>query len=410
MSQKIERSAADPSSGGPAWHELPRLSRVFGEKAGANDRVGAFAFENYKLLHEHGFLALPIARQFGGYGGGLLDHVRLLDQVAQGDASTALVLSMYLNQHAAQARIKSWPRRLYEEIARKSLEAPSLINALNYEPELGSPVRGTGVLGTVAVKVPGGWRISGHKRYATGSVGLRWFTVAARNENNVQGNWLVEADSPGISIIEHWNHLGLRGTASHDVILDNVFVPDGLLTELFDIRKERSSNVMKSWGVASWNAIYLGVAKAARNFLVTYLEGRAPGSLGFPLAQLPHVRDRVGRIEIMICAAERINLSIAKDFDLAPGSVSELDAGASKQIIRDYAIEVVQLAVTTMGNAGLSREYPLERYFRDVQFGPNHPPGRDVINSLAADHAFGHAQTGGGASRERVRVAGPIQE
>lgn len=391
MKPKLD-TLAERRFGGPDWDELPRLSQYFAQKATECDRSGAFAHENYELLHRHGFLALPIAREFGGYGGGLVDHVRLLDQVAQGDASTALVLSMYLNQHAAQARLKSWPRALYEEVARASLEQVSLINSLNYEPELGSPVRGTGVLGTVATKVPGGYRISGHKRYATGSVGLRWFTVAARDENNVRGNYFVTADSPGLTIVETWDHIGLRGTASHDLILDNVFVPEDRLVRLFDNKKGGASeNVLMGWVIASWNAIYLGIAKAARNFLVTYLQDRTPGSLGYPLAQAPHVRARVGRIETLIRAADRINLSIAQDYDREPGSISNVDAGVSKQIVRDYAIEAVQLAAGAMGNAGLSREYPMERHLRDVQFGPNHPPGADVVEKIAADAAFAHA-------------------
>ena len=372
----------------PNWDVLPELSKYFSRKASEYDREGKFAYENYELLHQHGFLALPIAKEHGGYGGSLEDQVRLLDLVAQGDASTALVLSMYLNMHAMQARLNSWPAPLREKVIKASLAELSLINSLNYEPDLGSPVRGTGTIGTVAVKVDGGWLISGHKRYATGSVGLRWFMVTARNENNVQGTWFVTADSPGITIVNKWDHLGLRGSASNDVILENVFVPDGHLVGLYKSGKFDSNPHLKTWGVVSWNAIYLGIAKAARNFLVSYLRDRTPGSLGFPLANLPHIREQVGRIEVILSVAERVNLSIARDFDRDPASVSQLEASASKQVIRDDAVKVVQLATSMIGNAGLSREYPLERYFRDVQFGPHHPPAADVIWKLAADAAF----------------------
>lgn len=391
MKTRVEDRVGHPTE--PDWDQLPKIVRYFAKKASEYDRAGSFAFENYEILHRHGFLALPIAREFGGYGGGLSEHVRLLDQVAQGDASTALVLSMYFNLHGAQGRMKSWPRSLYAQVARDSLEKVSLINSLNYEPELGSPVRGSGVLGTVARQVPGGWRISGHKRYATGSSGLRWFTVAARNEENVRGNWFVTADSPGITIIEKWDHLGLRGTASHDLILDEVFVPEDRLVGLVESRKAGSETAGgKSWSIVTWNAIYLGIAKAARNFLVTYLQERAPGSLGHPLAQLPHIRERVGRVELIIRAAERLNLAIAHEFEHGPGHRLDVDAGMSKQYVRDYAKEAVELAAATLGNAGLSRDYPLERHLRDVQFGPNHPPGADVINKLAADAAFLHAE------------------
>ncbi|QGM97575.1 acyl-CoA dehydrogenase family protein [Methylocystis parvus] len=373
----------------PEWDKLPQIVRGFAERAPDYDRSGSFAYENYEVLHRHGFLALPIGREHGGFGGGLRDHIHLLDQVAQADASTALVVSMYFNLHGAQARSKSWPTSLYTKVARESLERLSLINSLNYEPELGSPVRGSGVLNTVARRVPGGWRVSGHKRYATGSVGLRWFTVAASNEENIRGSYFITADSPGISIIENWDYVGLRGTASHDLILDNVFVPEDCLVGQFDNRKSGGDAVVvKGLSIVTWNAIYLGIAKAARNFLVTYLQERSPGSLGYPLSKLEHVRDKVGQIETLIRVAERLNLSIVDDFENGAERELDVDAGISKVIVRNHAKKAVELAAGTMGNAGLSREYPLERYFRDVQFGPNHPPGSDVVRKLAADASF----------------------
>ncbi|MBG0808275.1 acyl-CoA/acyl-ACP dehydrogenase [Methylosinus sp. H3A] len=284
------KNGVDPQLGSktePDWGGLPQIVATFAAKAAGHDRTGAFAFDNYEQLHRLGFLALPIAREFGGLGGSLRDCLRFLGAVAEGDASTALVLSMYFNLHGAQARTRSWPTALYSRIARDSIEQLSLINALNYEPELGSPVRGTGVLGTVAREVSGGWRVSGRKRYATGSVGLRWFTITARTEQNVRGNWFIEADAPGLTIIENWDHLGLRSTASNDLILDDVFVPKDHIVGLMDKDPGERRGPGRSWSVVTWNAIYLGIAKAARNFLVDYVSRRAPGSLGHPLAELP---------------------------------------------------------------------------------------------------------------------------
>jgi alkylation response protein AidB-like acyl-CoA dehydrogenase len=372
----------------PDWSELPFIIESISSKAADHDRSGTFAFANYERLHRHGFLALPIAREFGGIGASLRDCLRLLEQVAQADASTALVLSMYFNLHGMQARRRTWPEPLYARVAEESLKRVSLINALNYEPELGSPVRGTGTLETVARAEPGGWRISGRKRYATGSAGLRWFTVAARNEDGFRGSWFVEADSPGISIVENWDHIGLRATASHDVVLSDVFVPYDHLVSLATGSANGAPAGGRNWSNATWNAIYLAISKAARDFLVAYLRSRAPGSLGHSLAELPHMQDAVGRIELLIRAGERLNLAMVDELDRGLNAPFDIDDAMTKLFVRDYAKEAVQIAAGAIGNAGLSREFPLERHLRDIQFGPNHPPASDVIRRIAADSAF----------------------
>lgn len=384
----------------PQWDELPRLSRYFASRAAHYDETGSFAFENHALLHQHGFLALTLPTDYGGAGGGLSEVCRVLDWVARGDAPTALVLSMYYMQHHRQARERTWPEATYREVVATSLREPGLINSLANEPELGSGARG-GTFGTTATKVDGGWRLSGHKRYSTGSVGLRWFMVAASKAGEEKRGyyWLVPQGAPGLRIVETWDQLGMRGTASHDVILEDVFVPD---SALLGERLVGRDGPASGWSAAAWNSVYLGVAKAALDVLVDFAEARVPTSLGHPISQLPAIRQKVGQIELLIASADRLTRSLAHDLDHAPQTVSFQDAGAVKQYGRDHAIQALQLAVGAVGNAGLARGFPLERLFRDVQFGPHHPPFGDVIERGAADAAF--------ARRAQERAAASVSE
>lgn len=381
----------------PEWDELPRLSRYFASRAAHYDDTGTFAFENHALLHRHGFLALTLPEEYGGAGGSLTDVCRVLDWVARGDAPTALVLSMYYMQHHRQARERSWPEAIYREVVETSLREPGLLNSLANEPELGSGARG-GTFGTVATRVDGGWRISGHKRYATGSVGLRWFMVAASKAGEAQRGyyWLVPQGAPGVRIAPTWNQLGMRGTASHDVVFTDVFVPDGALLGERIVGRDGAG---AGWSAAAWNAVYLGVAKAARDVLIDFAEQRVPTSLGHPIAQLPAIRQQVGQVELLITAADRLTRGLAHDLDHAPQTVRFQDAGVVKQVGRDNAIRAVQIAVAAVGNAGLARGFALERLFRDVQFGPHHPPFADVIERGTADAAFAQR------ARERADIA-----
>ena len=104
------------------------------------------------------------------------------------------------------------------------------------------------------------------------------------------GRFLVPAGLPGTRIVETWDHLGLRASGSHDVIFDDVVFP---LDHEVDVRQPEdwrapdSRRRLHAFFVA---AIYNGVARAARDWLVDFLKHRVPANLGAPLATLPRAR------------------------------------------------------------------------------------------------------------------------
>src|SRR5712691_7059557 len=103
------------------------LASDFASRAAQHDRDGSFPFENFERLREAGLLnvTLPIAR--GGAGLGLGDTRRIVQQIAAGDASTALVLSMHYLHHAMLARERAWPAATYDRLCRESMEGIALI-------------------------------------------------------------------------------------------------------------------------------------------------------------------------------------------------------------------------------------------------------------------------------------------
>jgi alkylation response protein AidB-like acyl-CoA dehydrogenase len=288
------------------------------------------------------------------------------------------------------ARSPAWPLRLSRKLAREAVEGLALVNALRVEPELGSPARG-GLPSTIARRTETGWRLSGHKIYSTGSPILKWYLVWARTDEAEPrvGQFLVPAGLPGTRIVETWDHHGLRASGSHDVIFDDVVIP---LDAEVDVRKPadwRAPDPTQSTVHAVFvAAIYDGIARAARDWLVTFLKTRAPANLGAPLATLPRAQEILGGIEARLAVNARLIDSFASDFD-GGLQVSAIESNIIKLTVTNNAAATVEDALSLTSNHGLSRKNPLERHYRDVLCGRVHTPQDDTTKISAGRIALG---------------------
>ncbi|MBS7811807.1 acyl-CoA dehydrogenase family protein [Roseococcus pinisoli] len=361
------------------------------------DRTAAFPFEHIEALHAAGLLALAVRREAGGHGAGLGTAQAVVGEVARGDASTALFLVNHYMLYAAIAKRDNWPEDLASRLEREAANHPALINALLAEPELGSASRG-GLPGTLARRVEGGWRLSGRKAYCTGIPGLAWLYVLARTDEAETrvGNFVIPARSPGISVIENWDHVGMRATNSHEVVLDDVFVPAADVTVLRPAGSppDRASTTLL-WNAGLLAALYDGIARAARDWLVRFLNGRVPSSLGAPLATLPRMQEAVGRIETQLSLNATLLRLFAQDVDGgAPPDVTLPLSNLLKQLVVDTAAEVTAAALDLTGNHGLSRSHPLERLHRDALCGRIHAPHSELLRTTAGRAALAAGQPG----------------
>ena len=366
------------------------LACEFAARAAQHDREGSFPHQNFKELSESGLLALTVPTALGGHGAGARDTARILGILGKADPSTALVLSMHYIQHLVMARSTRWPGRLSRKLARETVEGVALINALRVEPDLGSPSRG-GLPATIARRTETGWRLSGRKIYSTGAPILKWYAVWARTDEPAVriGLFLVPAGLPGMRIVETWNHLGLRASGSHDVIFDDVVFP---LDHEIDVRQP------DEWRVPDFTqstvhaifvaAIYDGIARAARDWLVDFLKSRVPSNLGAPLATLPRAQEIVGGIEARLAVNSRLIESFAQDFDDGV-LLSASESNIVKLTVTNNAIEVVENALSLTSNHGLTRANPLERHYRDVLCGRVHTPQDDATRVTAGRLALG---------------------
>jgi alkylation response protein AidB-like acyl-CoA dehydrogenase len=370
-------------AGPPQPGLLQDVLRGIAGRAAGHDRDASFPHENFDALRRAGLLGLTVPTEHGGQGGGLPEAVALTGAIGRACASTALILAMQLIQHRGLANLAGLSPALAARLGRGAAERGELVNALRVEPELGTPARG-GLPATTARRTPDGWSVSGRKIYSTGSPGLAWMLVWIRTDEAAPrtGLLLVPAGAPGIRIEPSWDQAGLRASGSHDVVFTDVQVP---ADHAVDLRPPalwgRPDPAQVAWNTLLVAALYTGVAHAARDWLVSFLQQRVPANLGAPLATLPRMQEAVGRIDGLLLTNDRLVAGAARD-----ATLGATEYGLVKTVAAENAIEAVQQAVALCGNHALSRANPLERHLRDVLCARIHTPQPDSAY-LAAGRA-----------------------
>ncbi|MET9183201.1 acyl-CoA dehydrogenase family protein [Kitasatospora aureofaciens] len=358
-------SAPDRSAVEAALSGLPRVVDLLAARAEEHDRDATFPYQGIEAVHEAGLLTLTVSPRYGGPGGTLADTVRVLTQLGRGDASVAVVTAFTLLQHAEQARRVTWPAAGYRRLLTESRRGPALVNTLRMEPG-GRP---DALPATLARRDGDGWLLTGRKTYCTGAEALAWMAVTARTDEPEPrvGTFLVRGESEGLEIDPTWDQLGLRASASHDVVLDGVRVPVELALGLRTPGREdvAEAELARAWQDLALAAVATGVARAAGAWLVRFLNQRTPANLTEPLGTLPRYRCALGEIEAQLIGAEELLHGLAPRVDRGePDAVAR--TGSAQLLATRAATAAVQQAVALTGNPGLSRRHPLERYLRDV--------------------------------------------
>jgi len=356
---------------------LAALTATLATTATHYDRTAEFPWEPLRALSEAGILTLGVAPRYGGAALSATESARVLQALGQGDASVALLAAMTIFQHQLQATRPWWPEDLYAQVVADSRTRPVLINAVRAEPEWGAPARG-GLPATTVVRTGAGWLLNGHKGYGTGAEGLAYHAVwaATTDDDPLLAHVIVPGDHPGIEVVRTWDHLGLRASSTHDIIYRDVEVPfenfrgTPASEQKVDLREFAGAGL----GVS---ALYLGVARAAQEFFVRFANERVPTSLGRPIATTERIQAVAGEIEAQLVGAEEILYGLAGRIDAGDSSAFERTLVA-KLLITRAAVGATQLAVSTLGNPGLTRHNPLERHLRDVQCSRVHPPQDDA--------------------------------
>lgn len=363
------------------------LAETFRQRAAEHDRDGSFPFENFADIRAAGLPALVVPEAYGGWGANLLDVVMAMEAVAEGDGSTALSLTMHMQTLASIDENRSWPQSLFAEICEATVERGALLNSLASEPELGSPSRG-GKPKTSARPIyapgakegdaPEAWILSGRKNFASMSPTLDYMLILTTlQDGSDRTAYFVVQPGEGVEIVETWDAMGMRSTGSHDIVLHDVYVPD--YYRIPAKSEPDGTPKINAWFALGVSAVYVGVASAALTTAAHYAQERVPTALGKPIAELESIQRRLGQAELLLHQARTHLYTTADLWVRYPARRREIGPSvtAAKYVATNNAIEVVDHAMRVIGGASMSKTLPIERYYRDVRGGVNHPMSDD---------------------------------
>lgn len=352
----------------------------FKSKSAEIDELAMFPKENIQELVHIGYTNLTLPQAYGGEGLKVYDMVLFQETIASFDANTALSIGWHLGGVGEIFEKKLWSDDNLAYFANEVLNG-ALVNRAVSEAQTGSPTRG-GLPLTQAVKKDGSWIISGRKNFTTMSPALTYFLTSAWiEEKQTIGFFLLHKDLDGLTIEETWDVISMRGTGSHDLVLNNVEVEDSMLVELSNIPR---GNEVNGW-ILHIPACYLGIAQAARDYAIQFANEHTPNSIHGPISQLPNVQRLIGEIDLELMRARHFLYSVAAAYDDESRRAyltNELEA--VKHTITNSAIAIVDKAMRIVGAKSLQTSNPLQRHYRDVRAGLHNPPMDDMtITKLA---------------------------
>lgn len=361
------------------------------DRAPAGDALLAGCVED---LRETGYLRLVAPERLGGLGSSVLDVCIAQEKVSRALGSAGLAANMHAQYLGASLVSGLWAPERLDKFLRGVVEHGWLINNCQAEAEMGSPARG-GLPATTATRVEHGWSVTGRKAWSTASTLLTHFavsaTVRAPGVPEHLGQFLVTSSSPGVRVDPTWRALSMRESASHDIVFEDVFVPDADVIRVSDA----GATFVASPDVAPWHglpfaATYTGIAVAARDWVARFAASRVPTNLGKPIGDLPAVRAKLGEIEALLFASRRLIFDTARDW--VEGKADRASVASQVPLVKYHAtnnaVRITDLALRIAGGAGLAESAPLERCFRDVRAGLIHPPLDDVVLAGAAVRAL----------------------
>lgn len=383
------------------------LADDFATRADEHDQQNTFPFENFERLKETNYIALPVAEELGGLGGTLLDFAMCQERLAQGCASTALAVNMHIfalgsmmetMSNAGAAALPGGQTEAMAKLMASLLVQQKLIIGGGFtEAEIGG---NWGFPTTTAVRQEHdgvkGFVLNGRKTFTSLSPIIDLFAVNTSTTDDrgekVIGMFIVPRGTPGIEIIETWDTMSMRATASHDMVVKDCWVPEQACVGLrAPGDTDVGANVILSWFCCSVASVYLGIATAARNFAVDWARSRKPVLFERPIGHFPGVQFRVAEMEVELTAARALVHQTAREW--MSGGLRERDDLArivmTKYHATNAAVRVVEQAMTIVGAAGIFRRHPMQRYYRDVRPGPFHPMTNDVALELIGKTALG---------------------
>src|SRR6516165_7475885 len=366
----------------------------FKTRAAQHDRENTFPFENVERMKASGYTAIMVPAELGGGDGDILDLVHAQERLAHGDLPTAISINMH------QFGV-GWLADLWRSNNRRDGRVRSLLQSIVTDriiigggvsdPKMHSAIGFGGLSDTTrrAQKVDGGYIVNGLGKFSTLCACADFLFETAHYDDAENGpvilGFYLPKDTPGIMLQNNWDTLSIRASSSHDIIWDNVFVPEDSARP----RPARSWNttlkIFSSW-VPSMNACYLGLAQAARDWAINWARERTQLPFDRPMSHYPGNQFLAAEMEIALRSARALLLQTATLLSDPEARMDPpmMDIIACHQFVMESAVSVVDKAMRLVGGAALFRSTPLEQMYRDVRAAIIHQPfaGHDGLGWL----------------------------
>ena len=339
------------------WGAIARdLGPRFAARAAAHDATDGFVADNYRDLRERRVFSAGVPAELGGGGASHTELCEMVRALGQCCGSTALALAM----HTHQIAIAAWRWRHEGGVMEPLLRRIAAQQTILVTSGGSDWIAGSGR----AEPVDGGYRVTGRKVFASGAPAGDLFMTMAIHDDPERGSTVLHVaipfDAPGLAIQETWRTLGMRGTGSHDIVLDGVFVPESAV----GLRRP-AGRWSPAWHVVAMHAlpliyaVYVGVAEAAHPLALRAAAARRHDAVTQELA---------GRMENELAVAR---MALRQMVDAAAGGRPGVETTNQVMIGRTVAgraaIRTVEAAMELASGAGFYRDLGLERLFRDVQ-------------------------------------------
>jgi len=316
--------------------------------------------ELWPAMGELGLHGITVPEEDGGLGLGYLEHVIACEEVSRASASIGLSYGAHSNLCVNQ--IRRWAND-----DQKARYLPKLISG-EHVGSLAMSEAGAGS-DVVSMKlraeaVDGGYKLNGTKFWITNAAYADTLVVYAKTGEGSRGitAFLVEAGTPGFSIGQKIDKLGMRGSPTAELVFDDCFLPEsqvmgplnggvGVLMSGLDYER------------AVLAGIQLGIMQACLDVVVPYVRERK--QFGQAIGNFQLIQAKVADMYVALNSARAYVYAVAKACDA--GRTTRFDAAGCILLASESAVKVAGEAIQALGGAGYTKDWPVERFWRDAK-------------------------------------------
>ncbi|MEW2448894.1 acyl-CoA dehydrogenase [Streptomyces parvulus] len=330
--------------------------------AAAVDEEARFPREALTALTANDLHAVHVPEEYGGAGADALATVIVIEEVARVCASSSLIPAV--NKLGSLPVILSGSEELKKKYMSPLAKGDGMFSYCLSEPDAGSDAAG---MKTKAVRDGDFWVLNGVKRWITNAGESEFYTVMAVTDPDKRSRgisaFVVEKSDEGVSFGAPEKKLGIKGSPTREVYLDNVRIPadrmigeegTGFATAMKTLDHTRITIAAQA----------LGIAQGALDYAKGYVKERK--QFGKPIADFQGIQFMLADMAMKIEAARQLTYAAAAKSERGDSDLT-FQGAAAKCFASDVAMEVTTDAVQLLGGYGYTRDYPVERMMRDAK-------------------------------------------